>query len=247
MLKKRIVFFAFICLAFSTLHLKAQGQTAAFSADTSKFIEEITQQFQKVGDVDASEAKQVLSEFTELWTSNKISNAQKKQVKAICLLLNEQKLQVAPYYVLYFKIITLLTKQNSVAGTFDLLHKSVSYCLKAKSPTRTTLRYLSQTELLLSANAFMQTGTEAWYVRGGKYKFAFDSVPNFIFTAASLACVVKNDSACIYDTKGSFYPLSQTWVPFSMLNLGKVIFSGDASMVALSSSFPVSNFLKYPP
>lgn len=212
MLKKRIAFFAFLCLTFSVLQLKSHAQNAAFSADTSKFIEEITEQFQKVGDADAAEARQVLSEFTELWTSNKIPNAQKKQVKAICFALNEQKLQVAPYYVLYFKIITSLAKQNSAPGTFDLFHKSVNYCLKAKSPTRTTLRYLTQTELLISSNAFMRTGTEAWYIRGGKYKFAFDSVPNFVFTAGSLACVVKNDSACIYDTKGSFYPLSQTWV-----------------------------------
>jgi len=57
----------------------------------------------------------------------------------------------------------------------------------------------------------MQTNTEAWYVRKGTYKFAFDSVPYFVFSSANLACVVRNDSACIYDTKGSYYPLSQIW------------------------------------
>jgi len=212
MLIKRIAIFAFFCLLVSANQLKAQEQFAAFSADTSKFIEELTVQFRNVGDVDEDEAKHVLSTFNYQWTSNLLSYAQKKQAQSVCFAFSEHKLQVAPYYVLYFKILTSLVKLNSVHGTYDLLHKSVNYCLQTKTASRTLLKYLTQTELLIRSNAFMQTNTEAWYVRKGIYKFAFDSVPYFSFSAGSLACIVRNDSACIYDTKGSFYPLSQTWV-----------------------------------
>jgi len=212
MLIKRIAFFAFLCLMFSANQLKAQEQSAAFSADTSKFIEELTAQFRNVGDADAADAKLVLSTFTYQWTSNLLAPAQKKQAKSICFALNEHKLQVAPYYVLYFKVLTTLVKQSSAPGTFDLFHKSVNYCLQSKTPSRTLLKYLTQTDLLIGSNAFMQANTEAWYVRKGSYKFAFDSVPYFAFSAGSLACIVRNDSACIYDTKGSYYPLTQVWI-----------------------------------
>ncbi len=212
MYNKRIVFVIFFFLMVSGFRLKAQEQSAAFSSDTSKFIEDLTIQFRNVGDADAAEAKIVLSAFTYQWTSNLLQPSQKKHALAVCLALNEKKLQVAPYYVLYFKILTSLVKQNSSAATFDMFHNSVNYCLKAKNPSRTLLKYLIQTELLLRSNAFMETNTEAWYIRGGNYKFAFDSVPYFIFSSGSLACVVRNDSACIYDTKGSYYPLSQVWI-----------------------------------
>jgi len=212
MLIKRIAFFAFFCLLVSAGQLKAQEQSAAFSADTSKFIEELTTQFRNVGDADAAEAKLVLSTFTYQWTSNLLPYTQKKQAQSICIALNEHKLQVAPYYVLYFKILSSLVKQSAAPGTFDLLHKSVNYCLQSKTSSRTLLKYLTQTELLLRSNAFMQTNTEAWYVRNGTYKFAFDSVPYFVFSGGSLACVVRNDSACIFDTKGSYYPLTQNWI-----------------------------------
>jgi hypothetical protein len=211
MLIKRIIFFASLLLVFSINQLKAQEQSAAFSADTSKFIEELTVQFRSVGDADEADAKLVLSAFTYQWTSNLLLDAQKKQARSVCFTLNEHKLQIAPYYVLYFKILTSLVKQSSTAGTFDLFHKSVNYCLESKTPSRTLLKYLSQTELLVRSNAFMLTNTESWFVRNGTYKFAFDSVPSFVFSAGSLACIVRNDSACIYDTKGIFYPLTQTW------------------------------------
>jgi len=211
MLRKRIAFFAFFCLLTSAFQLKAQEQSAAFSADTSKFIEELTIKFRNVGDADAAEAKLALSTFTYQWTSNLLSYNQKKQAQSICIALNEHKLQVAPYYVQYFNILTTLVKQSAATATYDLFHKSVNFCLQSKTPTRTLLKYLTQTELLIGSNAFMKTNTESWYVRKGTYKFAFDSVPYFIFSAGNLACVVRNDSACIYDTKGSYYPLTQIW------------------------------------
>lgn len=210
MLKKQSFLFVFLCFVFST-QLKAQEHTAAFSADTAKFIQELTTQFRNVGEADEAESKLVLSTFTYQWTSNLLSYSQKKQAQSMCIAFNEQKLQVAPYYVLYFKILTSLVKQNSTPQTFDLFHKSVNYCLKAKSSSRTVLKYLTQTELLLRSNAFMENSTEAWYVRNGGYKFAFDSVPYFAINGGNLACIVKNDSACIYDTKGSYYPINQTW------------------------------------
>ena len=212
MLLKRVALLFFILSLVFNYQLKAQEQPAAFSADTAKFIEELTAQFRNVGEADAAEAKLVLSTFTYHWTSDLLSHAQKKQVQSVCIALNEQKLQIAPYYVSYLKIVALLVKQDADQGTFELFHKSVNYCLKGKNPSRTILRYFTQTELLLREKAFMQTNTEAWYVRNGTYKFAFDSVPYFIFTSGTLACVVRNDSACIYETKGSYYPLTHFWI-----------------------------------
>ncbi len=208
---KRIVLFAFFCLLVATQQLKAQEQSVAFSVDTSKFLSELSLKFLKVGDADAAEAKMVLSAFTYQWTSGLLTNTQKKQAHSVCIALDDRKLEVAPYYVLYFKVLTSMVKQTAAQTAFDFFHKSVNFCLQSKTPSRTILKYLTQTDLLIRSNALMQTNTEAWYVRRGSYKFAFDSVPYFIFSSGSLACIVRNDSACIYDTRGSYYPLSQMW------------------------------------
>lgn len=211
MIIKRIALFAFFCVLIFTNQLKAQEQSILFSSDTSKFIEELTTQFQKVGNADAAEARLTLSTLTYQWTANLLTDSQKNQAQLVCKIFSERKLDVAPYYVLYFNILTSLVKQSSTPATFNLFHKSVNHCFSLKTPSRTLLTYLTQTELLINHNAFMRTNTEAWYFRNGTFKFAFDSVPYFTFSSASLACVVRNDSACIYDTKGRYYPLTQFW------------------------------------
>lgn len=212
MLKKQILFLFLFSLLFSGHQLEAQTKASVFSADTSKFIAELSAQFMKVGDADAAEAKLVLSSFTYQWTSNLLTYEQKKQSQSIAISLDQSKLPIAPYYLLYLKIITNLVKQSSPTTSFDLLTKSINYCLQSKTPSRTLIKYLTQTELLINYNAFMRTNTEAWYVRNGDYKFAFDSVPSFVFSKGSLACLVRNDSACIFETKGIYYPLTQMWV-----------------------------------
>lgn len=63
MLNKQIALLALFCLLISTFQLKAQEQSA-FTIDTSKFIEQLSTQFQKVGDADADEAKIVLAAYT---------------------------------------------------------------------------------------------------------------------------------------------------------------------------------------
>ncbi len=212
MLKRHSSILLLFCLMLIALQSRAQEHTVTFTNDTAKFISELTEQFKKVGDYDLAESKMVLSTFAYQWESNLLLYPQKKQAQSVGIAMNEQKLQVSPYYILYFKIITSLVKKNTDAVTFDLFHKSVLYCLNAKNPSRILLKYLTQTELLITKDAFMHTNTESWYIRNSEYHFAFDTVPCFVFSKGSLACVVRHDSACIYETKGHFYPLTQTWI-----------------------------------
>jgi hypothetical protein len=208
---RRILFSSFLLLLFLPGKAQAQEPSAAFSADTSKFISELTEKFRYVGEANLAESKLVLSAFTYQWTSGLLSPEQRLQARAVCLSFNEQKLQVAPYYVLYLKILTLLVKQKADPASFNFLHKSIGYCQSTKTPSQSILKYLTQTELLLREKAFTHSGTESWYARNADFRFSFDSVPCFTFTSTNLACVVRNDSACIYETRGIYYPLRQSW------------------------------------
>ena len=203
-----VVFLFFVAAIFKA---NAQVQPSGFSSDTSKFISELTTRFQQVGEINEAEAKLLLSSFTYQWESKLLTYPQKLQAQSVCIALSEQKLQVAPYYLLYFKTLTILVKQSASPSAFDLFHKGVMYCIEGKNPSRTLLKYLTQTDLIVSKNDLMFSNTEAWHARNGSYTFAFDTVPFFNFKSIDLACVVRNDSACIYETKGKFYPLTQMW------------------------------------
>jgi len=191
----------------------AQEEPAkTFSADTSKFVGDLTAFFATVGEGDAKEARDVLSDFTYHWTSNLLTPAQKKQVQSVCNAMLEQKFKVAPHFIEYLKSISLMVRRNIPAKAFDTHYLSVNYCLEGKNSAQNLAAYLTQTNLLLADYAFRLNNTEAWRMRDARFEFDFDTVPVFRFSSATLSCIVRGDSTNIYDTRGLYFPITQQWL-----------------------------------
>ncbi len=209
-MKKIVISILMFHLAFA-LTVYAQEKHKTFTVD-SLFISDLQEYFHSVGESSQKEAHACLSTFTYQWTANLLQPEQKKQVQNVCVILLDLKLSVAPFFVTYLQAVSLMVRCNYNAKAFDTFYKSVNYCLDGKNPSRTILAYLNQVNLLLGDFAFLKTNTEAWYCRDAEFSFVFDTVPSFNFSKVTLACIGRDDSACIYKTKGRFYPLQQRWV-----------------------------------
>jgi hypothetical protein len=237
MIKKLIRFAgltAFILFAGNSY--AQQELQGPFSADTSKFISDLTEFFKNVGDNDAKEARDVLSTFTYHWTSNLLTPIQKKQVHTVCTAMAEQKLKVAPHYIDYLKSISLMVRRNVPPKAFDTHYFSTNYCLEGKNSAQKLAAYLAQTNLLLSDRAFWLTKTEAWYARDAVFEFAFDTVPAFRFNSVTLSCVVRGDSSNINKTSGLYFPITQQWYGAGgKVYWDRVNFDHDSVSVSLST------------
>ncbi|MBK7211869.1 MAG: hypothetical protein IPH88_00930 [Bacteroidales bacterium] len=209
-MKKQIVLILVFFILLTSL-VKAQDKHRIFSVD-SLFIGDLTEKFQGVGDYNEKDARTTLSNINYLWTSSLILPKQQVQLMEICSILQLQKLSVAPYFLDYLNAVNILVRRNTEEETFDVFHKSVKYCLEGKSPTRNVTAYLSKINLVLESAALEKSTTDAWYCRNATYKIAFDTVPCIDFSGLTLSCVSRNDSACIYNTKGRYYPLIQKWI-----------------------------------
>ncbi len=200
-----------ILLLVSEVIFAQQDAKQPFSADSTLFIADLTEFFKNVGDNDAKEAREVLSDFTYQWTANLLTPVQKKQAMAVCNGMAEQKLKVSPHFIGYLRSIALMVRRNMPAKAFDTHYFSINYCLEGKNSAQKLSTYFSQTNLLLAERAFFQTKTEAWYARNGEFEFAFDTVPVFRFSSVTLACIGRGDSTGIYGSKGLYFPLTQQW------------------------------------
>ena len=189
----------------------AQEKHKMFAVD-SLFMADLTEHFRGVGESSEKEARECLSSLSYQWTANLLLPSEKKQVQTVCLALQDLKLSVDPYFVSYLQAISMMVKRNYDEKSFLDFDHSVSFCLAGKAPSRTVISYLNQVNLLLHDNAFLKTGAEAWYCRNAEFAFQFDTVPAFYFKKVSLACVVRKDSSCIYNTSGRYYPVQQKWI-----------------------------------
>lgn len=225
-----------LILLTAKIAFSQQAADRAFSADTSKFLGELSEFFKNVGESDAKEARDVLSTFTFHWTSNLLTPGQKKQVQAVCNAMAEQKLKVSPHFMSYLRSISLMVRRNMPPKAFDIHYRSATYCLDGKNSSQKLSAYLNQTNLLLSDRAFWLTKTEAWYARDAVYEFAFDTVPVFRFPSVTLSCIVRGDSSCISKTGGLYFPVTQQWLGTGgKVYWDRVGFGRDSVFVTLSS------------
>ena len=209
-MKKTVFLILLLVLGTVTLSL-AQEKHKLFTVD-SLFIPDLSEHLHSVGENDEKAARESLSSFSYCWTANLLFADQKMQVQQVCKAMLDQKLSVSPYFIAYLKVVTLLVRRSFDQDAFNVINKSVFYCLGEKNSNRSLLAYLSQVNLLIEEQGLLKSTTEAWYCRNAEYKFSFDSVPSFDFTKVTLTCTCRGDSSCIYDTHGRFFPLQQKWV-----------------------------------
>jgi hypothetical protein len=209
-MRNRLLLALFFSLGLA-INAMAQEKHKPFTVD-SLLMTDLTEKFRTVGDYYTKDASKSLSDINYLWTTNLMLDEQKKQLQEVCLVLLDLKLGVYPFYVSYFDAVALLIRRNADQDAFHEFHSSVMYCLTGKTPSRELPIYLAKVNLLLESLALEKSNTEAWYCREAVYSIAFDSVPYFEFKSVNLACIVRNDSACIYKTHGRYFPLSQEWI-----------------------------------
>jgi hypothetical protein len=206
---KKVFLIFFIISIFISSQGNAQ-EMKAFSSDSVEFLQELNLIFQKVGDNDVKEAKEILAAFSFDWNSGLLKKDQRQLVNQTCTKLLQRKLKTVPYFTNYLSMVTLLIRRNLDQTNFEAFHKGVDFYLKVKK-TLPLSNYLQRSRELLENYALFSSYTSSWKCRQAKFSFSFDTIPVVVFLSGNLVCLLKNDSANIYQTKGRFYPAIDLW------------------------------------
>lgn len=206
---KRSIIVLFMAICFSSMRGNAQ-ELVTFSPDSVKFLRELAEVFQKVGDNDARDAKEILSTFSFDWNAGLLSADQRLNVNLTCNKLLERKLKVVPFYTDYLAVVTLLVRRNLDRESLDAFNKGVDFYLQVKG-TSLLANYLSRSRDLLENYALFSAHNNFWKCREAVFAFSFDTIPEVVFSKASLVCKLNEDSMNIYKTSGHFFPAIDTW------------------------------------
>jgi hypothetical protein len=204
------VAFVFFIVSFFSIHLVNAQELKEFSSDSVEFLQQLNTLFQKVGDNDAKDAKEILAAFSFDWHSGLLTNDQRLLANQTCTKLLHRKLKTVPYFTDYLANVVLLIRRNFNQQNFDAFHRGVDYYLKVKKTLPLSAFLLGSRELLENYTLF-SSYTSSWKVRQSQFSYSFDSIPVVVFSSGNLVCLLKNDSANIYHTRGRFYPAIDRW------------------------------------
>jgi hypothetical protein len=206
---KRSLTVLLLAMCFSSLRGNAQ-ELKTFSPDSTQFLRELAEIFQKVGDNEAKEAKEILATFSSGWNTGLLTNDERLAVKQTCTKLLERKLRAVPFYTDYLAVVTLLVRRNLDKKNFYAFNKGVDFYLQAKGTTLLS-NYLNRSRGLLEDHALFYVRSNSWKCREAIYTFGFDTIPEVVFSSANLVCQLNKDSINIYHTSGHFYPALDRW------------------------------------
>lgn len=208
---KNIIRYGLLSLASLLLFThtaQAQVMPKSFTEDPVKFMDEMRDFFESY---DKKDGRDFMDDFNEkYWKNGRVSDDIKQAMYKNTNLMLKKKFRPAPEYYSYINTIKAIVDHNTPMTTF-LDWQSCFASVGAGKLNKPFSEFILMGESLFSENKFYKTPSGEWRTDGGSWKFACDSVPAIRFTGVTLVGTSKNDSTKIYNTSGTYYPVTGMW------------------------------------
>ena len=181
-----------------------------YTTETEILMEDLEKMFAQY---DRKSAKSLISDFNTSWNSGKYNDGHKKQIVNLLNVMDSIKLRVFPDMGNYIEGLINFVDTDQPIARFEPWHAAILDLTDEKSEKRSLSRYIEFTRFLFKDGTLYETqsGSVKWMTPSDDYTFVFDKEPYLVFKQLDLKCYAKKDSAVIYNTSGSYYPLQTKW------------------------------------
>ncbi len=184
-----------------------------FSKDKTFFIDELRGMFNNDKTLDndrKKEAELVINDFQQLW-NNSLEAPQRDEIYKMSNLMLKYRLRPYPHFYAFISSVINFKKSKQEDKSFFAWLKGSQSLMSSKN-TRYFETFLETTNSLLNDNILYKSPSTLWYSNSSNFYFENDSAIKVVFPSLTLTCCANKDSSVINDTKGIFYPITNTWI-----------------------------------
>nr|MBA3900647.1 hypothetical protein [Bacteroidota bacterium] len=190
-------------------NFNADAQIRSFSADSIKFVDEMTEWFVIARKKEGGDYMK--KEFVPVFFSGRFTESEKQTMYKTCNIMLKRRMKAFPDFQNYLNTMINFLDSKQSEESFDAWQRSLEKIIE-NSTSKKFVNFLEFSEKLFSENIIYQSSSVTWLTNSNNYFFEYDSLPFVIFTNINLICRAKNDSAVIYGTKGILYPTEGKWI-----------------------------------
>ncbi|RMG78899.1 MAG: hypothetical protein D6707_09190, partial [Bacteroidetes bacterium] len=206
-MQKTIKYLLVICGFIFTFSAESQN-IKEFSTDSVKFYEEMKSFLEGAR---KKEGKALMEEFMTIWYGGIFTERERNDVYDITNFMISKKMQPFPEFKSYLFSLMSFFKSNLPEESFKTWNRILKKLINSGNKKDFT-NFLEFSNALFEENAIYQSASVTWKVRPASFSFEYKEQPFLQFeTEIDLICLSKGDSAVIYGTKGTYYPLEQLW------------------------------------
>ncbi|MBU8893746.1 MAG: hypothetical protein KOO66_13280 [Bacteroidales bacterium] len=208
---KKALFYSlvFIFAGFSFFSSFAQDITE-FGKDSTLFIE----QFEEYVNRNLPEQEEdSLESFIEKWNTNYYTEDIKNRFIDICNLLLKNKASRKPHFTKYFDIVMAFHHSEEALKHYDNWEKGIYFIFESeKLPLSALTKYFNNSKSLIEENLIYSTYSTSWHTSSDDFKIVVDDDLKIVFSKTNLTCKIKKDSIDIFETTGTFFPITNQWI-----------------------------------
>ena len=196
-----------VVFIYSSVNLSAQTP-AKFSSDSIAFFDEMEDYLSNA----RKEGKDFMKQFKVVWYGGYFSETQREGVYAVSNIMLKKKLRAFPDFRNYLHTVgSFVVDSNQTDQSFQAWQGILLELLEDRNARKFT-QFLDFCNGLFRENVIYSSASTIWSANNSNYTFAYDSLPKITFDELDLICFAKRDSMIIYNTKGAYYPTTNSWV-----------------------------------
>lgn len=203
--------FTFLILLLITISSFGQ-RFKAFTEEPEAYLEEMDALFER-SSTNYKKGKALLKELETPWLEGGYSQQQQQNIYEMSnMLLHRRALNFPHFYNFLTAIIAFDTIATDTNNYLEW-EKGLRFLIQNKKVKLGQINnYLESTIHLLQDNAVYYSGSLRWLSNNNNYQIKLDNdTIKFIFPKLDLTGILRSDSIFIYQTSGTFYPLTNQW------------------------------------
>jgi hypothetical protein len=185
----------------------------SFSGETNEYFGQLNTFFDKVANKDDQKAcDYMLAEYTNAWNSGLFTDEQKQTILRVSNVMLKRRLKPYPDFYNYYSANIEMIELDHSGASYRAWQASVDSLVNDKRSTKPIRTFLETSSLLLKENVLYQSRSNVWKSSVYDFTFGYDTVPFVRFEEMDLICKAYEDSAVIFNTKGTYYPITNRWI-----------------------------------
>lgn len=209
---KRLLLIIGLCAAMAG-NIFAQSQTAKFSPDPYKFIDELKVFFSK-SEANYDSGKLLLKEFEPYWHGGSFTEEQQQKIYELTNQMVARRARNFPHIFNYINaLLVFCESEMTQQGNYKEWCDGLNTIVYDKSMKLSDIdKYVVSIIYMLRDKAIYTQGSMRWVSSNSHFEInKINDTVCYYFNNLDLKCIVRKDSMVIYGTKGIYNPISNRW------------------------------------
>lgn len=200
----RLKIILILVITFFIQHVNSQ----TFSSEPEKFFKDVSSYLNPIS---KEKSKDLLKELELSWLEGKFTEEQRNEVYFTANKIVSKKLKPFPDFSNYLDAIMNFQESGKTTKDFKKWHETLNKVLEGRNKKKMQ-SYINTSKNLFGDNIIFSSSSTVWKSSNNKYHFVYDKDPYIVFDETNLICYSKKDSSILYNTKGTFYPVTSKWL-----------------------------------